>query len=88
MTLDHVTRMTISQAAFEAHLLKMADSLSSGLGEGKEMEKEKEKEDGERDKKSAKFENDKAKDGFTETLKFSDKNGGSKSNKRSLSGRS
>lgn len=86
MTLDHVTRMTISQAAFEAHLLKMADSLSSGLGEEKEMEKE--KEDGERDKKAAKSKNDKAKDGFTETLKFSDKNGGSKSNKRSLSGRS
>lgn len=66
----------------------MADSLSSDMGEEKEMEMEKEKEDGERDKKSAKSENDKAKDGFRETLKFSDKNGDSKSNKRNLSGRS
>ncbi|KAG7221899.1 hypothetical protein INR49_016925 [Caranx melampygus] len=59
----------------------MADSLSTGLGE----EKEKEKEDRERDRKAAKTDNKKEKDGVTETLGFSDKNGGSKSKKRNLS---
>lgn len=63
---------------------KMADSLSSGMGE----EKEKEKEDNERDKKSPKSENNKERDGFTETLRFNDKNGGSKGKKRNLSGES
>lgn len=60
----------------------MADSLSTGLGE----EKEKEKEDREGDKKAAKPDKKKEKDGLTETLGFSDKNGGSKSKKRNLSG--
>lgn len=63
---------------------KMADSLSSGLGE----EKEKEKEDGERGKKSFRTENNKEKDGFTETLRFNDKTGGSKGKKSNLSGES
>lgn len=60
----------------------MADSLSSGLGE----EKEKEKEDSEWDKKSIKLRNNKGKDGFTESLRFSDKNGDTKDKKRNLSG--
>ncbi|XP_074485599.1 transmembrane anterior posterior transformation protein 1 homolog [Sebastes fasciatus] len=60
----------------------MADSLSSGLGE----EQEKEKEDRERDGKAANTEKkNKEKDGVTETLGFSDKNGGSKGKKRNLS---
>ncbi|GAA6234360.1 transmembrane anterior posterior transformation protein 1 homolog [Lates calcarifer] len=59
----------------------MADSLSTSLGE----EKEKEKEDRERDSKAAKTEKNKEKDGVTETLGFSDKNGGSKGKKRNLS---
>ncbi|KAM8773308.1 transmembrane anterior posterior transformation protein 1 homolog [Acanthopagrus latus] len=59
----------------------MAESLSSGLGE----EKEKEKEDSERDKKGVQTERSKGKDGLTETLRFSDKNGGSKGKKRNLS---
>lgn len=62
----------------------MAESLSSGLGE----EKEKEKEDSERDKKGVQTERSKGKDGLTETLRFSDKNGGSKGKKRNLSGES
>eukprot|EP00064_Thunnus_orientalis_P017823 superscaffoldBa00003895_g17909 len=57
----------------------MADSLSTGLGE------EKEKEDRERDRKAAKTENNKDKDGVTETLGFNDKNGNSKGRKRNLS---
>lgn len=65
-------------------LPKMADSLSSGLAE----EKEKEKEDSERDRKSLKSENNKEKDGLTETLRFNDKNGGNKGKKRNLSGES
>lgn len=65
-------------------LAKMADPLSSGLGE----EQEKEKEDRERDKKAAKTENINEKDGVTETLAFNDKNGGSKGKKRNLSGES
>ncbi|XP_040892243.1 transmembrane anterior posterior transformation protein 1 homolog [Toxotes jaculatrix] len=59
----------------------MADSLSTGLGE----EKEKEKEDRERHRKVAKTEKNKEKDGVTETLGFSDKNGGSMGKKRNLS---
>lgn len=58
----------------------MADSLSSGLGE------EKEKEDSEWDKKSTRLRNNRAKDGFTESLRFSDKNGDSQDKKRNLSG--
>ncbi|XP_040002726.1 transmembrane anterior posterior transformation protein 1 homolog [Xiphias gladius] len=61
----------------------MADSLSTGLGE--EKEKEKEKADREKDGKAAKSEENKAKDGVTATLRFSDKNGGSKAKKRNLS---
>lgn len=61
-------------------LTKMADSLSSGLGE------EKEKEDSEWDKKSTRLRNNWGKDGFTESLRFSDKNGDSKDKKRDLSG--
>ncbi|XP_070776289.1 transmembrane anterior posterior transformation protein 1 homolog [Enoplosus armatus] len=59
----------------------MADSLSTGLGE----EREKEKEDSERDRKATKTEKNKEKDGVTETLRFNDKNGGSKGKKRNLS---
>ncbi|XP_029915931.1 transmembrane anterior posterior transformation protein 1 homolog [Myripristis murdjan] len=59
----------------------MADSLSTGLGE----EKETEKEDSERDRKAAKTDKNKEKDGVTETLGFNDKNGSSKSKKRNLS---
>ncbi|KAM3622797.1 uncharacterized protein V6R79_003287 [Siganus canaliculatus] len=59
----------------------MAESVLSGLGE----EKEKDKEDSERDVKAGKTEKKRDKDGFTEALKFSDKNGGSKSKKRNLS---
>ncbi|TNM85790.1 hypothetical protein fugu_008061 [Takifugu bimaculatus] len=59
----------------------MADSLSSGLGE----EKEKEKEDSEWDKKSDRVRNNTGKYGFTESLRFSDKNGDSKDKKRNLS---
>nr|XP_046226562.1 transmembrane anterior posterior transformation protein 1 homolog [Scatophagus argus] len=59
----------------------MADSLSSGLGE----EKEKEKEDIERDTKAAKTEKNKEKGRLTETLRFNDKNGGSKVQKRNMS---
>lgn len=65
-------------------MAKMADSLSSGLGE----EKEKEKEDRERDRKAAKTEKSKEKDGATEMLRVNDKNGGSKGKKRNLSGES
>lgn len=60
----------------------MADSLSSGLAE----EKEKEKEDSEWDKKSSRLRNNRENDGFTSSLRFSDKNGDSKDNKRNLSG--
>lgn len=60
----------------------MADSLSSGLGE----EKEKEKEDSEWDKNSDRVRNNRGKYGFTESLRFSDKNGDSKDKKRNLSG--
>lgn len=63
---------------------KMADSLSSGLGE----EKEKEKEDSERDRKAPKSDSNKEKDGLADTLRFNDKNGGSKGKKRNLSGES
>lgn len=63
-------------------MVKMADSLSTGLGE----EKETEKEDSERDSKAAKTDKNKEKDGVTETLGFNDKNGSSKSKKRNLSG--
>ncbi|XP_030285733.1 transmembrane anterior posterior transformation protein 1 homolog [Sparus aurata] len=59
----------------------MAESQSSGLGE----EKEKEKEDSERDKKGVQTEKNKGKDRLTETLRFNDKNGGSKGKKRNLS---
>lgn len=65
-------------------MAKMADSLSTGLGE----EKEKEKEDRERDRKASKTEKNKDKDGVTETLGFNDKNGNSKGRKRNLSGES
>lgn len=61
---------------------KMAESLSSGLGE------EKEKEDRERDKKAATAGKSKEKDGVTETLGFSDKNGSSRGKKSKLSGES
>lgn len=60
----------------------MADSLSSGLGE----EKEKEKEDSEWDKKSDRVRNNRGQQAFTESLRFSDKNGDSKDKKRNLSG--
>uniref|UniRef100_A0A3Q1BGK3 Transmembrane anterior posterior transformation 1a n=1 Tax=Amphiprion ocellaris TaxID=80972 RepID=A0A3Q1BGK3_AMPOC len=59
----------------------MADSPSTGLAE----EKEKEKEGRERDKKAANTDKTKEKDGATETLAFSDKNGTSKGKKRNLS---
>ncbi|XP_068177328.1 transmembrane anterior posterior transformation protein 1 homolog [Antennarius striatus] len=59
----------------------MADSLSSGLGE----EKEKEKEDSEKEKKAAQTERNKERERLTETLRFSDKNGGSNIKKRNLS---
>lgn len=62
----------------------MADSLSSGLGE----EKEKEKEDSERDRKAPKSASNKETDGLADTLRFNDKNGGSKGKKRNLSGES
>lgn len=65
-------------------LPKMADSLSSGLGE----EKEKEKEDSERDRKAPKSDSSKEKDGLADTLRFNDKNGDSKGKKRNLSGES
>lgn len=65
-------------------MAKMADSLSSGLGE----EKEKEKEDREMNRRTAKTERNKEKDGVTETLSTSDKNGGSMGKKRNLSGES
>lgn len=65
-------------------MAKMAESQSSGLGE----EKEKEKEDSERDKKGVQTEKNKGKDRLTETLRFNDKNGGSKGKKRNLSGES
>lgn len=61
-------------------MAKMADSLSSSLGE----EKEKEKEDREKDRKAAKTEK-KDKDGVTETSGFNNKNGGGKGKRRSLS---
>lgn len=61
----------------------MADSLSSGPGG---EEKETEKEDRERDRKAAKTERNKERDGVTEALRVKDKNGGSKGNKRNLSG--
>ncbi|KAI3353339.1 hypothetical protein L3Q82_019867, partial [Scortum barcoo] len=60
---------------------KMADSLSSGLGE----EKEKEKEDRERDGRAAKSDRSKETVGATETPRVNDKNGGSKGKKRNLS---
>ncbi|XP_061574686.1 transmembrane anterior posterior transformation protein 1 homolog [Cololabis saira] len=59
----------------------MADSLLTGLGE----EKDKEKEGREKDRHVPKTEKNRERDGFTETLGFNDKNGGSKSQKRSLS---
>lgn len=59
----------------------MADSLSTGLGEENEKEKE-----GER--KAAKTENSKEKDGAAEKLGFNDKNGNRKGRKRNLSGES
>ena len=61
-------------------MAKMADSLLTGLGE------ENEKEGRERERKLFKAEKNKDKDGLTETLGFNDKNGGSKSQKRNLSG--
>ncbi|XP_030593710.1 transmembrane anterior posterior transformation protein 1 homolog [Archocentrus centrarchus] len=57
----------------------MAESLSTGLGE------ERETEDRERDKKPATAAKNKEKDGVTETLGFSDKNGGSRGKKSNLS---
>ncbi|KAM4584882.1 transmembrane anterior posterior transformation protein 1 homolog isoform 2-T2 [Odontesthes bonariensis] len=59
----------------------MADSLSTGIGE----ENEKEKEGRPRDRKPAKTDKSKEKDGVTETLSSSDKNGGSQGQKRNLS---
>uniref|UniRef100_A0A672GZV8 Transmembrane anterior posterior transformation 1b n=1 Tax=Salarias fasciatus TaxID=181472 RepID=A0A672GZV8_SALFA len=59
----------------------MADSLSTGPGD----EKEKEKEGKERDRRAAKLDKSKEKDGATETLSFSDKNGDRKGRKRNLS---
>ncbi|AWP05397.1 putative transmembrane anterior posterior transformation protein 1 -like [Scophthalmus maximus] len=59
----------------------MADSLSTGLGE----EKDKETGDTERDRKAAHAEKNTKGDGVTETLGFSDKNGGSMGKKRNLS---
>ncbi|MED6285986.1 Transmembrane anterior posterior transformation protein 1 [Characodon lateralis] len=50
----------------------MADSLSTGLGE----EKEKENEDRERDTKAVKTDQNKEKEGITDTPGFHDKNGG------------
>lgn len=76
--------MSVSQAAAETVWLKMADSLSTGPGE----EKEKDKEGREKDRTAARTEKNKEKDGLTETLGFNDKNGGSKSKKRNLSGES
>ncbi|XP_068607198.1 transmembrane anterior posterior transformation protein 1 homolog [Brachionichthys hirsutus] len=62
----------------------MADSLSSGQGE--EKEKEKEKEDSEKQKWATHTERSREKGRLTETLRFSDKNGGSNtSKKRNLS---
>lgn len=65
-------------------MAKMADSLSSGLGE----EKEKEKEDNEKDRKTAKVEKNKEKVGLTETLRSNDRNGRTKGKKSNLSGES
>lgn len=62
----------------------MADSLSSSLGE----EKERDKEDRERARRNVKSEKNKDEDGVSDTLGFRGKIGGSKSKKRSLSGKS
>ncbi|MED6260984.1 Transmembrane anterior posterior transformation protein 1 [Ilyodon furcidens] len=59
----------------------MADSLSTGLGE----EKEKENEDRERDTKAVKTDQNKEKDGITDTPGFHDKNGGDRDRKGNLS---
>ncbi|CAN9510246.1 unnamed protein product [Ophioblennius macclurei] len=62
----------------------MADSQSTGLGEEKEKEKEG-KEGKERDRSAANPHAATDKDGVTETLSFSDKNGDRKGRKRNLS---
>ncbi|KAF3852466.1 hypothetical protein F7725_005821 [Dissostichus mawsoni] len=67
-------------AADETVWLKMADSLSSGLGE----EQENKKEDREWDGKAAKTEKNKEKDRVTDTLRSNDKNGGNNGKKRNL----
>ncbi|KAM9769532.1 transmembrane anterior posterior transformation protein 1 homolog [Menidia menidia] len=59
----------------------MADSVLTGMGE----ENEKEKEGSSRERKPSKTEKNKEKDEVTETLSFSEKNGGSKAQKRNLS---
>ncbi|CAG5928648.1 unnamed protein product [Menidia menidia] len=59
----------------------MADSVLTGMGE----ENEKEKEGSSRERKPSKTEKNKEKDGVTETLSFSEKNGGSNAQKRNLS---
>ncbi|XP_047221693.1 transmembrane anterior posterior transformation protein 1 homolog [Girardinichthys multiradiatus] len=59
----------------------MADSLSTGLGE----EKEKENEDRERDTEAVKTDQNKEKDGITDTPGFHDKNGGDRDRKGNLS---
>ncbi|MEQ2200348.1 Transmembrane anterior posterior transformation protein 1 [Xenoophorus captivus] len=59
----------------------MADSLSTGLGE----EKEKENEDREKDTKAVKTDQNKEKDGITDTPGFHDKNGGDRDRKGNLS---
>lgn len=61
-------------------MVKMAESLSAGLGEEKE-EKDKEKE-----RWTAKSEKDNNTDRLRETLGFSEKNGGNIGKKRNLSG--
>lgn len=75
---------SVSQAAaaWNFRLAKMAEALSTDLGE------EKEKEDSEREKKAATAGKNKEKDGVTETLGFNDKNGASGGKKNNLSGES
>lgn len=85
MTSQGVTQMSVALSGIGwDRLAKMADSLSSGIGE----EQEKEKEDTEKGGKASKTEKNEERDGVTETLGFHDKNAGSKSKERNLSGES
>lgn len=79
---DVSARCAVSLAAAEAVLSKMADPLLTGLGE----EKGKEQEDRERDSKAGKAEQEKEKDGATDTLRFHQKNGAATGQKGNLSG--